>query len=166
MAHMAMKRLFHEYKQLLRDPPDGIAAGPIDEDNIFEWEGLIQGPPDTEYDGGCFHCTLRFPRDYPLSPPVMKFTKPLWHPNIYPSGKVCISILHAPGEDQFGYEQSCERWSPVQSVEKVLMSVISMLAEPNDMSPANVESAKQWRSDREAFRKKVDHDVRVSIGLA
>ncbi len=68
------------------------------------------------------------------------------------AGEVCISILHAPGHDVFGYEQSCERWSPVQSVEKVLLSVISMLAEPNTESPANVEAAKMWREDREAFR--------------
>ena len=132
---------------------------------MFLWECYIQGPPDTDYDGGCFRCTLKFPKDYPLNPPGMKFTSPLWHPNIYPDGKVCISILHSPGEDRFGYEKASERWSPVQSVEKVLMSVISMLAEPNDMSPANVEAAKQWRNDKKAFAERVDRDIRVSLGL-
>ena len=95
----------------------------------------------------------------------MKFTSSLWHPNIYPDGRVCISILHPPGEDRFGYEKSCERWGPVQSVEKILMSVISMLAEPNDMSPANIEAAKQWRNNREAYCERVDRDVRASLGL-
>ena len=47
---------------------------------------------------------------------------------VYPDGKVCISILHAPGDDPMGYETSAERWSPVQSVEKILLSVVSMLA--------------------------------------
>lgn len=47
---------------------------------------------------------------------------------VYPDGHVCISILHAPGDDPLGYESSVERWSPVQSVEKILLSVISMLA--------------------------------------
>jgi ubiquitin-protein ligase len=47
---------------------------------------------------------------------------------VYPDGNVCISILHTPGEDPLMYEQASERWSPVQSVEKVLLSVISMLA--------------------------------------
>jgi ubiquitin-conjugating enzyme E2 G2 len=47
----------------------------------------------------------------------------LFHPNIYPDGRVCISILHAPGDDPTGYESSAERWSPVQSVEKILLSV-------------------------------------------
>jgi len=47
---------------------------------------------------------------------------------VYPDGNVCISILHTPGDDPLMYEQASERWSPVQSVEKVLLSVISMLA--------------------------------------
>ena len=47
---------------------------------------------------------------------------------VYADGRVCISILHAPGDDPMGYETSAERWSPVQSVEKILLSVVSMLA--------------------------------------
>jgi len=60
---------------------------------------------------------------------------------VYPNGEVCISILHPPGEDPNRYETSDERWSPVQSIEKILISVMSMLAEPNDESPANIEAA-------------------------
>ena len=75
----------------------------------------------------------------------MRFISKIFHPNIYPDGRVCISILHAPGDDPLGYERSSERWSPVQSVEKVLLSVMSMLAEPNCESPANVDAAKMWR---------------------
>ena len=75
----------------------------------------------------------------------MRFISKIFHPNIYPDGRVCISILHAPGDDPLGYETSSERWSPVQSVEKVLLSVMSMLAEPNCESPANVDAAKMWR---------------------
>ena len=82
---------------------------------------------------------MTFPKDYPLSPPVMKFTTEMYHPNsrifiiiltilVYPDGTVCISILHAPGNDPNGYEHASERWSPVQSVEKILLSVVSMLA--------------------------------------
>ncbi|CAG8795207.1 16860_t:CDS:1, partial [Racocetra fulgida] len=55
-------------------------------------------------------------------------------------GMVCISILHPPGDDPNMYESSSERWSPVQSVEKILLSVVSMLAEPNDESGANIEA--------------------------
>ena len=94
----------------------------------------------------------------------MRFVKPLWHPNIYLDGRVCISILHAPGDDPMMYEKSCERWSPVQSVQKILISVISMLPEPNDESPANIDAAKEWRTDRKAYAQKVDKAIRASLG--
>jgi ubiquitin-conjugating enzyme E2 G2 len=124
----AIKRLMTEYKELTINPPEGIHAGPISESNYYEWEALISGPQQTPFEGGMFVATLKFPKDYPLSPPVMKFQTKIFHPNVYPDGTVCISILHAPGNDPLGYESASERWSPVQSVEKILLSVVSMLA--------------------------------------
>lgn len=56
-------------------------------------------------------------------------------------GTVCISILHEPGDDKWGYESASERWLPIHTVETIIVSVISMLAEPNDESPANVDAA-------------------------
>lgn len=147
MAGSALRRLMAEYKrklifqvnepiicriciflELTLNPPEGIIAGPINEENFFEWEALITGPEGTCFEGGVFPAKLTFPPDYPLSPPKMQFTCEMFHPNIYADGKVCISILHAPGDDPMGYESSAERWSPVQSVEKILLSVVSMLA--------------------------------------
>ena len=84
---------------------------------------------------------------------------------VYPSGLVCISILHAPGDDPHHYEKASERWSPIQSVEKILISVMSMLAEPNDESPANIEAAKMWRERREDFERTVRAGVRRSLGM-
>lgn len=154
-----------EYKQLTVNPPEGILAGPISEENFFEWETYVAGPADTVYEGGVFKAIMTFPSDYPLSPPKMQFICEMFHPNVYPDGRVCISILHAPGEDPLGYESISERWSPVQSIEKVLLSVVSMLAEPNDESGANVDAAKMWREDRKRFNSIVDQCVRKSIGL-
>lgn len=154
-----------EYKQLTNNPPEGIVAGPIAEDNFFEWEALILGPEDTPFEGGVFPAVMTFPTDYPLSPPKMRFTCGIFHPNIYPDGRVCISILHAPGDDPMGYESSAERWSPVQSVEKILLSVISMLAEPNPESGANVDASKMWREDRQQFNKRARKLVRESLNL-
>lgn len=71
----------------------------------------------------------------------MKFLTEIWHPNIDKVGNVCISILHEPGDDRFGYEKAAERWLPVHTVETILISVISMLADPNFESPANVDAA-------------------------
>ncbi|KAI5200827.1 hypothetical protein E4T38_06406 [Aureobasidium subglaciale] len=131
---VASKRLFQEYKHLTQDPPDGITAGPVEEDDLFVWEALIEGPEGTPYE-------------------------------VYPNGVVCISILHPPGDDPNHYEHASERWSPIQSVEKILISVMSMLAEPNDESPANVDAARMWRERRAEFEKKVRQDVRRSLGL-
>lgn len=75
----------------------------------------------------------------------MRFTSRIFHPNVYADGRVCISILHAPGEDPHMYESSSERWSPVQSVEKILLSVVSMLAEPNAESGANIDASVRGR---------------------
>ncbi|RIA84061.1 ubiquitin-conjugating enzyme/RWD-like protein, partial [Glomus cerebriforme] len=161
----ALKRLLTEYKELTLNAPEGITAGPVSEDSFFEWEALIAGPEGTPYEGGIFSAVLKFPTDYPLSPPTMKFTCEMFHPNIYPDGMVCISILHPPGDDPNMYESSSERWSPVQSVEKILLSVVSMLAEPNDESGANIEACKIWRSNREEFNKIVRDTVKKTLGL-
>ena len=166
MARLGSKRLLAEYREMVRNPPVGITAGPIHEEtSLYEWEALIVGPEGTCFENGCFHAKLSFPADYPLNPPKMVFTTPIWHPNIYEDGKVCISILHAPGEDAFGYEKSEERWSPVQSIEKILISVMSMLSAPNDESPANIDAAKMWREDRQAYEEKVRVCVAQSLGF-
>ena len=68
----------------------GIAAGPVTEDNFFEWEAAITGPEGTYFEDGVFIATLSFPQDYPLNPPKMKFKSELFHPNIYADGRVCI----------------------------------------------------------------------------
>lgn len=78
------------------------------------------------------------------------------------NGDVCISILHEPGDDNYGYEKAAERWLPIHTVETILISVISMLADPNDESPANVDAAKEWREFPEIFKKKVVKCVRQS----
>lgn len=87
---VASKRLFQEYKHLTQDPPEGITAGPVSEDDLFVWEALIEGPEGTPYEGGIFPAELKFPKDYPLMPPTMKFLCDIWHPNgesAYPSTK-------------------------------------------------------------------------------
>ena len=124
---------------------------------------MIMGPDGTLYEGGFFKARLVFPSDFPNMPPTMTFTSEMWHPNVYADGKVCISILHPPGEDEFNSQESAdERWRPILGVEQILISVISMLSDPNDESPANLDAAVMWRNDRQAFKKKVRQVVRKS----
>jgi len=160
-GHRASLLLRKQLKELQKNPSEIFSAG-LQDDNIFIWEVMIVGPPDTLYEGGFFKASLKFPTEYPNSPPVMHFLTDIWHPNVYPDGKVCISILHPPGDDEFGYEKASERWSPIHTVETILVSVISMLSDPNDESPANLDAAKQWREDKDGFKRKVQRCVRNS----
>lgn len=66
---------------LTKNPPDGITAGPVSEDDLLHWEAMIQGPEGTPFEGGVFPAELKFPADYPLAPPTMKFLGEIWHPN-------------------------------------------------------------------------------------
>eukprot|EP00960_Hanusia_phi_P028770 747591-Hanusia_phi.AAC.7 len=104
----------------------------------------------------------RFVPSYPDRPPKMKFITPIWHPNgeaerkacsisphcqlVYPNGDVCISILHEPGEDATNPQESASmRWNPIHTVETIVISVISMLSDPTDESPANLDAAvREW----------------------
>ncbi|VDM37550.1 unnamed protein product [Toxocara canis] len=147
--------------ELRRVPVDGFSAG-LQDDDIYKWEVLVIGPPDTLYEGGFFKAILDFPKEYPQHPPKMRFISDIWHPNIDKDGNVCISILHEPGDDRWGYEKPEERWLPVHTVETILLSVISMLADPNHDSPANVDAAKMQRENFPEFKKKVAACVRKS----
>lgn len=88
-------------------------------------------------------------QSFPNMPPDMIFTSEMWHPNVYEDGKVCISILHPPGTDEHNSQETAEeRWRPILGVEQIIISVISMLSDPNDESPANLDAAVQWRNDK------------------
>uniref|UniRef100_A0A8C9MQP5 Cell division cycle 34, ubiqiutin conjugating enzyme n=1 Tax=Serinus canaria TaxID=9135 RepID=A0A8C9MQP5_SERCA len=96
---------------------------------------------------------LRFPIDYPYSPPAFRFLTKMWHPNIYETGDVCISILHPPVDDPQSGELPSERWNPTQNVRTILLSVISLLNEPNTFSPANVDASVMYRKWKESKGK-------------
>ncbi|XP_041755744.2 ubiquitin-conjugating enzyme E2 G1-like [Coregonus clupeaformis] len=153
--------------ELNKNPVEGFSAGLIDDEDIYKWEVVIIGPQDTLFEGVFFKAYLTFPYDYPLRPPKMKFINEIWHPNVAKNGDVCISILHEPGEDKFGYEKPEERWLPIHTVETIIVSVISMLADPNSDSPANVDAAVSWKwSLCCGFKRKVAHCVRKSQEMA
>ena len=150
---MAMKRLQMELKQQINEP-NYYYSIEVDEKNFMKWNILLLGPSDTIFEGGIFRCQIEFPKEYPNKPPSFKFVDKLYHPNIYPDGKVCISILHE-GEDQYGYEHISERWNPSHSVNSILMSILSMLTGPNFESPANVDASKLWRDDFDKYKMNI-----------
>ncbi|KAK0876747.1 Ubiquitin-conjugating enzyme E2 15 [Friedmanniomyces endolithicus] len=159
--------LGRQFKQMqtVKDIP-GISCGLVG-NSVFEWEIMLMldEEQDSLYGGGIFRALLTFPPTYPHLPPTLTFTTPIFHPNFYapPSGAVCISILHPPEDDAYGYEKASERWSPVQTPESILLSVISLLGSPNDESAADAEAGRLWREDRKEFRRRVRRCVRDSM---
>ncbi|KAG0463756.1 hypothetical protein HPP92_019825 [Vanilla planifolia] len=159
-----------QLKDLNKNPVDGFSAGLVDDSNIFEWSVTIIGPPDTLYEFDYIKIERRpimvlNGRQYQMLRFVICSSRS-WNAiiclEVYPDGRVCISILHAPGDDPNGYELASERWTPVHTVESIVLSIISMLSSPNDESPANVEAAKDWREKKDEFKKKVRRVVRRS----
>ncbi|CAL2029950.1 unnamed protein product [Caenorhabditis brenneri] len=165
----ALRALSMELKNLQSQPVEGFTID-VNEDNMFVWSVGIYGPPKTLYQGGYFKATIRFPANYPYSPPSMKFTTKVWHPNVYENGDLCISILHAPVDDPQSGELPCERWNPTQSVRTILLSVISLLNEPNTSSPANVDASvmyRKWKEDTDPeYAKIVKKQVEESKKVA
>ncbi|KAI1722512.1 ubiquitin-conjugating enzyme domain-containing protein [Ditylenchus destructor] len=140
----AIRALQMELKSLQTSPVEGFTVT-CDDENVFKWTVAIFGPPGTLYQGGYFKAQLEFPTNYPYSPPTMRFVTKVWHPNVYETGDMCISILHAPVDDPHSGELPSERWNPTQSVRTILLSVISLLNEPNTSSPANVDASVSYR---------------------
>ncbi|XP_034106551.1 ubiquitin-conjugating enzyme E2 R2 isoform X1 [Drosophila albomicans] len=149
----AVRALAMEYKSLQEEPVEGFRVKLMNDDNLFEWEVAIFGPPDTLYQGGYFKAHMKFPNDYPYSPPSIRFLTKVWHPNVYENGDLCISILHPPVDDPQSGELPCERWNPTQNVRTILLSVISLLNEPNTYSPANVDASVMYRRWRDSQGK-------------
>ncbi|KAK4362985.1 hypothetical protein RND71_018226 [Anisodus tanguticus] len=132
---MASKRILKELKELQKDPPTSCSAGPVAED-MFHWQATIMGPPDSPYAGGVFLVTIHFPPDYPFKPPKAR-TK-VFHPNINSNGSICLDILK-------------EQWSPALTISKVLLSICSLLTDPNPDDPLVPEIAHMYKTDRNKY---------------
>jgi ubiquitin-conjugating enzyme E2 G1 len=150
-------RLSREYQNLTKEPIDNVSFV-VDQSNLLKWKFTILGPHDSPYEGGVYHGVIDFPATYPTNPPKVQFESKLFHPNVYPDGKLCISILHE-GNDNTGYEHEIERWRPVHNVRTIVLSTISLLNDPNPESAANIDAAKMLRDDREGYYKKIRIDM-------
>ncbi|KAJ3224969.1 Ubiquitin-conjugating enzyme E2 C [Clydaea vesicula] len=117
-----------------------VSAFP-DSDNLLSWLGTISGPKETPFDGLTYKLSLKFPVNYPYAPPVIKFLTPIYHPNVDTSGNICLDILR-------------DKWSAIYNVQTVLLSLQSLLGEPNNDSPLNGEAAQNWEKP-DLFRKNV-----------
>lgn len=141
MINFSTNRLSKELLKFETDKIDGIFIYPTTDLTI--WKARIDGPMETPYENGKFEMLLRFPEDYPRSPPSVQFLTPIFHPNIYRDGKICIDILQS------------QEWSPAQNVRTILLSIMSLLMDPNSSSPANRDAATLYNNDKKAYTEKV-----------
>ncbi|XP_033643819.1 ubiquitin-conjugating enzyme E2-17 kDa-like [Asterias rubens] len=136
---MAATRIKKELKDLGRDPLAMCSAGPVD-DNLFHWHASITGPVDSVYSSGVFFLEINFPSDYPFKPPRVQFRTKIYHPNINTNGSICLDILRS-------------QWSPALTVSKVLLSISSLLTDPNPDDPLVPEIARVYKTDRDRYDK-------------
>ncbi|CBH18468.1 ubiquitin-conjugating enzyme E2, putative [Trypanosoma equiperdum] len=150
----AIPYLQKQLHELTTCPPAGFR---IESEDIYVWTVWFTGPQETPYAPGVYRAELRFPKDFPMEPPTFKMLSSIWHPNVYPDGRVCISILHPPGEDEMNKEETAMmRWTPIQTIRSVLLSVVSLFSDPDPKdagAPANVEALVQYRKNREEFNE-------------
>lgn len=157
---IAERMLMSELKELQKE--NWVHAEAKD-GNLFVWDvALVVANPTSLYHGAYLKGELKMPRNYPMSPPEFRFVRPQFHPNIYKDGRLCISILHAPGEDEMSGELASERWSPAQRIFTVLISILSLLDDGEVSSAANVDASVMLRKDPENYKRIVKENVEAS----
>lgn len=143
-----LKRLQSELMALMMGGDSGISAFP-EEDNIFCWKGTMSGSNDTVFEGTEYKLSLSFPSEYPFKPPKVKFETSCFHPNVDVYGNICLDILQ-------------DKWSSAYDVRTILLSIQSLLGEPNISSPLNTQAAALW-GNQEEYRKMVEKMYKPTV---
>jgi ubiquitin-conjugating enzyme E2 D/E len=137
------RRLAIHFREIQKNPPPLCYAEPKDPDqNMTHWIGWIEGPEDTAYAGGRFHFTIDFPVDFPFKPPEIRFITPIFHPNISAKGEICLDILHS-------------QWSPALTIRGLLISLCSLLTDPNSEHGLNKDALKLSKTNQKKYNETV-----------
>lgn len=143
----AIRRINKELRDLseeTKDLPNQIfSVAPIS-DNLFKWSGYIFGPIGSPYERGAFQITIDFPANYPFKAPKVAFVTRIYHPNISDNGTICLDILK-------------DNWSPALSISKLLLSISSLLTDPNPNDPLAPDVAKVYKTNKALFEQTAKH---------
>jgi ubiquitin-conjugating enzyme E2 D/E len=131
---MTARRIKKELEELNLCPPTNCSAGPVGDD-LYKWQATIMGPEGSPYHGGIFFLKIEFPTDYPFKPPRINFSTPIYHCNINSNGSICLDILK-------------DQWSPALTISKVLLSICSLMDDPNPNDPLVPEIADLLRKNK------------------
>ena len=150
---LAQFRLRQERKSWRKDKPFGFWARPAKAEdgslNIMKWEAGIPGKDGTIWEGGEYFLTLLFTEDYPSKPPKCQFSPVLFHPNVYPSGTVCLSILNEEKD-----------WRPSITIKQILLSIQELLDNANPKDPAQKEPYEMFIRDKAEYERRVKEEAR------
>uniref|UniRef100_A0A914XDF0 SUMO-conjugating enzyme UBC9 n=1 Tax=Plectus sambesii TaxID=2011161 RepID=A0A914XDF0_9BILA len=153
MSGPAAGRLSEERKRWRKDHPYGFIARPSKNSNgtlnLFRWICAIPGCKGTPWEGGLYKMIMLFDEDYPLMPPRCKFEPALFHPNIYSTGNVCLSILDAS-----------KHWKPAITIKQILLGIQDLLSHPNTISPADEAATKMFDTDPAEFIKRAQEQAK------
>ncbi|KZS96880.1 hypothetical protein SISNIDRAFT_437665 [Sistotremastrum niveocremeum HHB9708] len=133
---MTIKRVHREIADLAKEDLGKMTLGPKD-DNLFEWKAMLPGPEGSVYEGGLFQVDIVLPADYPFSAPKVTFATRIYHMNISERGNVCMDLLK-------------NNWSPALSLYKAMLSLSSLLTDPNPKDPLVPQIATQYTRSRKA----------------
>lgn len=155
---IARGRLQEERKCWRKDHPHGFVAKPgllgDGTQDILNWEVVIPGKDGGLWEGARVPMTMTFTEDYPNKPPLCKFKlvhgKPLFHPNVYPSGKICLSLLDAD-----------KGWKPSLTIKHLLVGIQTLLDDPNNLDPAQEEPFRAYKYNKEEYNAKVKAQVQT-----
>jgi ubiquitin-conjugating enzyme E2 D/E len=146
-----IKRLTKELKDMEKDDIPNLSAGPIN-NNLFEWGAVILGPIATPYEGGIFNLSISIPSNYPFKPPIVIFKTKIYHPNINSSGNICLDILKT-------------QWSPALTISKILLSICSLLSDPNPNDPLVPEIANLLKNNPQIYTETAKEWTRIYASL-
>ena len=156
---IAEARLKEERKNWRKDHPSGFFARPKKNEDgsmdMMNWETGIPGKDGTDWQGGVYRVDMAFGSDFPSKPPKCKFVPPLYHPNIYPSGTICLSILNDDPPDG--------TWRPAITVKQILLGVQDLLDNPNPASPAQRPAFEDYQNDRTTYTRKVREQAAKNV---
>ena len=140
----AVRRINREIEEVneagINDQQNLIYSVSPVEGNLFTWTGFIFGPMGSPYQGGAFKLTIELPPNYPFKPPKVQFNTPIYHPNINSKGLICLDILK-------------DKWSPALTISRVLLSICSLLTDPNPDDPLEAAIANQMIKDKKKFEQ-------------
>lgn len=141
MTSKAINRILKESECIRKDKNfEYYKIDPIKESDCFKWKGEIYGPIGSPYEKGVFKIGITFPENYPFKPPRILFLTPIYHPNINESGDICLDTLK-------------DKWAATFGINTALLSVISLLTDPNPDDPLNGKVANVYKMDKKQFIK-------------